>query len=129
MRTDFPKRRNSKTPTLNTYMKAQILKLVFSRVGPLITAAISTAVGFIVVQLARIGLVLDADQELQLIATASGLIYTAINYLVNKYAGEQAKAIQEALGVVKDGWIGPVTIATAEQAKARIIAKRGRKSA
>jgi hypothetical protein len=94
--------------------KGWVLRLIFSRVGPMAKAGVSAALGWIVVKLASFGIMLDADMQLHISSALTGLIWLAIDQLINRYAGSQAEAIQQALGVDADRWIGPKTIEAAE---------------
>jgi hypothetical protein len=94
-------------------LKAWVFKLVFSRVGPVIGAAVSAAVGWLVTQLAAFQIYMDADMQIQVASFFSFVIYGVINYLVNRYAGDNAAAIQEALGAKVDRWIDKETIEAA----------------
>jgi hypothetical protein len=95
-------------------MKDYFFKLIFSKLGPLVKAGISLAIGKIVVFLASYGIMLDADLQLQLEAVITSIVWLAIDQLVNNYAGKHAEAIQKALGVKRDRWIGDKTVAAAE---------------
>jgi hypothetical protein len=94
--------------------KGWVLRLIFSRVGPMVKAGVSAALGWIVVKLASFGIMLDADMQLHISSALTGLIWLAIDQLINRYAGSQTEAIQQALGVDADRWIGPKTIEAAE---------------
>jgi hypothetical protein len=111
--------------TLVSKLKTAALKLVFSRLGPSITAGVSTATGFllgyIVSGTSAIGFHLDATQQTTVSLGISQTIYWLITELVNKYAGEHSGALQEALKqfvptLEKDNWIGPETVSAAESA-------------
>lgn len=102
-------------------MKNFILKLVFSRLGPSVTSGVSVATGFllgwIVNATSALGMHLDAAQQTTVSLAISQTIYWLITELINKYAGEHAEAIQKAIGTkVVDRWIGPETIAAAQEA-------------
>ena len=102
-------------------MKNFILKLVFSRLGPSVTSSVSVATGFllgwIVNATSALGMHLDAAQQTTVSLAISQTIYWLITELINKYAGEHAEAIQKAIGTkVVDRWIGPETIAAAQEA-------------
>ena len=102
-------------------MKNFILKLVFSRLGPSVTSGVSVATGFllgwIVNATSALGMHLDAAQQTTVSLAISQTIYWLITELINKYAGEHAEAIQKAIGTkVVDRWIGPETVATAQEA-------------
>lgn len=102
-------------------MKNSILKLVFSRLGPSVTSGVSVATGFllgwIVNATSALGMHLDAAQQTTVSLAISQTIYWLITELINKYAGEHAEAIQKAIGTkVVDRWIGPETIAAAQEA-------------
>ena len=102
-------------------MKNFILKLVFSRLGPSVTSGVSVATGFllgwIVNATSALGMHLDAVQQTTVSLAISQTIYWLITELINKYAGEHAEAIQKAIGTkVVDRWIGPETIAAAQEA-------------
>lgn len=102
-------------------MKNFILKLVFSRLGPSVTSGVSVATGFllgwIVNATSALGMHLDAAQQTTVSLAISQTIYWLITELINKYAGEHAEAIQKAIGAkVVDRWIGPETVAAAQEA-------------
>jgi hypothetical protein len=94
--------------------KGWVLRLIFSRVGPLVKAGVSAALGWLVTTLASFGIMLDADMQMHVASALTGLIWLAIDQLINRYAGHQTEAIQHALGVDADRWIGPKTIEAAE---------------
>lgn len=98
-------------------VKAWILKLIFSRVGPGIKAAISATLGALVTWLTSFGIMLDADLQMHVASALTGIIWLALDQLINRYAGQHAAAIQSALGVEADRWIGPRTVAAATEAK------------
>ena len=111
-------------------MKNLILRSVFSRFGPTITAGVSTVTGFllgwIVAATSSVGLHLDADQQIEISLTISAIIFWLLTQLVNKYAGEHSEALQSILQKANptlkvDRWIGPETIA-AVQASAQATA-------
>lgn len=95
-------------------IKSWIFKLIFSKVGPLVKVSVSTLLGYFVVWLASFGIILDADMQFHIANSLTGLIWLIIDQLITRYAGDQAKAIQQALGVEADKWIGPETVAAAE---------------
>ena len=108
-------------------IKTFVLRLVFSRLGPTVTSAVSVATGFllgwIVSGTSAIGFHLDATQQTTVSLGISQTIYWLITELVNKYAGEYAAALQKAIGgIAVDRWIGPDTVAAA-QANAQIAAE------
>ena len=111
--------------TLATRIKNSALKLIFSRFGPSVTTAVSTATGFllgyIVSGTSAIGFHLDENQQIAVSLGISQTIYWLISELVNKYAGEHAAALQEALkpfvpNLKTDKWIGDETVAAAAAA-------------
>ena len=89
------------------------MKMIFSRIGPVVTAGVSAIVGWIVAQLASFQIYLDADMQIQVAGFFSFVIYGVINFLVNRYAGDSAAAVQEALGTKVDRWVDIETIETA----------------
>ncbi len=107
--------------------KSWLMKLVFSRVGPVITGAISSAIGFLmnflINKLSLIGIIVTADMQMEVAGFISFLIYGVINFLVNKYAGDSAAALQEALAkssginLEVDKWIDLKTIDLATKVK------------
>jgi len=111
--------------TLATRLKNSALKLIFSRFGPSVTTAVSAATGFllgyIVSGTSAIGFNLDTTQQTTVSLAISQTIYWLISELVNKYAGEHAAALQEALkpfvpDLETDKWIGDKTVAAAAAA-------------
>ena len=104
-------------------VKAWTMKLVFSRVGPIITGFVSSIVGYaisvITAKLDLIGVTVNADMQMEVAGFLSFIIYGAINYLINKYAGDSAAALQEALSKSSgvpldvDKWIDIKTIEAA----------------
>jgi hypothetical protein len=111
--------------TLATRLKNSALKLIFSRFGPSVTTAVSTATGFllgyIVSGTSAIGFNLDATQQTTVSLAISQTIYWLITELVNKYAGDHAAALQDALkqfvpSLESDKWIGDKTVAAAAAA-------------
>ena len=103
----------------NPGWKAWVLKLVFSRFGPLIKAGAATATAFVVTSLAKVGIVLSAEMQLHLMIFLTGLAWLGVDSAIQRYAGAQAAIIQEALGVEKDRWLGPKTVAAAQALPAR----------
>ena len=106
-------------------MKNLILRLVFSRLGPSVTAGISlivgTLLGWIVSGLSSVGIYLDARQQATVSLAISGTLYWLIMEIVNKYAGEHAAALQSALqkanpSLKVDRWIGDETVKAAMDA-------------
>jgi uncharacterized membrane protein len=97
-------------------VKSWIFKRIFSPVGPAITAGVSAALGYIVTWLASFSIVLDADMQSHIAYVLTGITWLVIDQLINRYAGQHAASIQEALGVDADRWIGPKTV-NAAQAK------------
>lgn len=106
-------------------MKNLILRLIFSRLGPSVTAGVSlivgTLLGWIVSGLSSVGLYLDAEQQTTVSLAISGTLYWLIMELVNKYAGEHAAAVQSALqkanpSLKVDRWIGEETVKAAMDA-------------
>lgn len=101
-------------------MKAFLFKAIFSRVGPLIKAGVSFLLGKVVVLLAAVNVTMTAElqQSLSYVLTAGAWII--IDWLLNKYAGDNIKAIQEAVGMEAiDRWVGPKTVATIEEMAAK----------
>jgi hypothetical protein len=94
--------------------KGWLLRLIFSRLGPLVKAGVSAALGWLVTSLASLGIMLDADMQMHVASALTGITWLAIDAAVTRYAGHQAEAIQQALGVDADRWIGPRTIEAAE---------------
>ena len=101
-------------PKRSVGLKAWVLKLIFSRVGPAVKAGVSALLGWLVTHLAGLGIVLDADLQLHITSAITGLAWLAMDWAINNYAGNHAAAIQTALGVERDRWLGPVTVNTAE---------------
>ncbi len=98
---------------------AWMLKLVFSRVGPMITGLVSMTLGFVVTQLAQFNIVMTAEVQLQLSGFVSFVVWGAIQQAVNHYAGKYAEMIQTALGLEPDRWIGPKTAAEIQAAASK----------
>lgn len=107
--------------------KAWVMRLVFSRIGPIITGAISTAIGGIMGmmthKLAEFGIPVSADMQTEVAGFFAFLVYGFLNFLINKYAGDSAAALQEALAkssgmpLEVDKWIDVKTIELASKAK------------
>ena len=107
-------------------IKAWAMRLVFSRVGPIVTGAISTAIGGIMGmmthKLAEFGIPVSADMQTEVTGFFAFLVYGFINFLINKYAGDSAAALQEALSKSSgmpleiDKWIDVKTIELASKA-------------
>jgi uncharacterized protein YacL len=111
-------------------MKNLILRLVFSRLGPSLTAGISYLVGkllgWIVMATSAVEFHLTAAQQTEISLTVSAVIFWLLTQLVNKYAGEHSETLQSILQKANptlkvDRWIGPETIA-AVQASAQATA-------
>jgi hypothetical protein len=98
-------------------MKNLIFKTLFSKVGPLVTALVSWALGWLVTFAAGLGIFLDANLQLHISSALTGLIWLTINHLVNKYAGDRVEVIQKAYGLEADRWLGPVTTRAATDPK------------
>jgi hypothetical protein len=112
MTPDYLERLNRRNPP-NIRMKNAILKLIFSRLGPTITAIVSAVLGFLVTKLASYQIMLDADLQTQISGALTGLIWLTVNQLVNRYMGDKVEIIQQAYGLEADRWLGPVTTAAA----------------
>jgi len=106
-------------------MKNLILRLVFSRLGPSITAGIAALtgiiLGWIVTATSAIDFHLDASQQTEISLTISAVAFWLLSQLVNKYAGEHSATLQGILqkanpALKVDRWIGPETIAAAQAA-------------
>lgn len=104
----FNKRRSP-----NIIMKDAILKLIFSRLGPVITALVSAILGYLVTKLASYEIMLDADLQTQISGALTALIWLTVNQLVNRYMGDKVAIIQQAYGLEADRWLGPKTTAAA----------------
>ena len=113
---DLLERLNRRNPP-NMKIKDAILKLIFSRLGPAITAIVSAALGFLVTKLASYQILLDAELQTQISGALTGLIWLTVNQLVNKYFGDKVEVIQKAYGLEADRWLGPVTTAAAVDPK------------
>jgi hypothetical protein len=94
-------------------MKDLILKALFSRVGPAIKAIVSGILGKLVTWAASLGIMMDASLQQSIALSLTGIIWLAIDYYVNKYAGDHAETIQKAYGLEADRWLGPKTTAAA----------------
>jgi hypothetical protein len=105
-------RLNKRRPP-NIIMKDAILKLIFSRLGPVITAIVSAILGFLVTKLATYQIMLDAELQTQISGALTGLIWLTVNQLVNRYMGDKVEIIQQAYGLEADRWLGPKTTAAA----------------
>lgn len=105
--------RFNKRKKLNIDMKDLFLKVIFSRVGPAIKALVSSALGWLVIRAATIGILIDADLQLHIATALSGLIWLTIDFFVNKYLGDKVAIIQQSYGLEADRWLGPKTTAAA----------------
>jgi hypothetical protein len=107
-------------------IKTMIMRLVFSRIGPVVTGAVSTAIGGLIGlmtnKLAEFGIPVSADMQTEVTGFTAFLVYGIINYLINSYAGDSAAALQEALSkssgmpLEVDKWIDVKTIELASKA-------------
>lgn len=114
--------RYNKRKRPNIIMKDTILKAVFSKVGPILIAGVAGLIGFIsskldslYAYLATFEFVVPADIQSAISYGITGIVWLVINYIINNYAGEHAKAIQEQLqkiipNQVVDKWIGEKTV-------------------
>lgn len=109
---DHLDRLNRRNPP-NIIMKNAILKLLFSRVGPAVKALVSSLLGWLVTYLAGFGIMLDADLQMHISVAITGVIWLTIDFLVNKYAGDNVAIIQKAYGLEVDKVLGPITTAAA----------------
>ena len=101
-------------------VKSWLMKLVFSRIGPVVTGLISTVIGFamsfLTSKLSLIGVSVPADMQMEIAGFLSFTVYGSITFLINKYAGDSAAAMQEALAKASgmklevDRWIDLKTI-------------------
>jgi hypothetical protein len=112
-------------------LKAFALRILFSRLGPSISSSVSVVVGFllgwVVNATSALDFHMDANQQTQFSLAATTAIYWLIGEITNKYAGQHAKALQEVLQSVNptlkaDRWIGPETIAAAQEAAQKAAA-------
>lgn len=106
----------------NIIMKDTILKAVFSKVGPILVAGVAMLIGLIsskldsfYAYLATFDFIISTDIQSAISYGITGIIWLVINYIINNYAGEHAKAIQEELkkiipNQVVDKWIGDKTV-------------------
>ena len=106
----------------NIIMKDTILKAVFSKVGPILVAGVAMLIGLIsskldalYTYLATFDFIVSTDIQSAISYGITGIIWLVINYIINNYAGEHAKAIQEELkkiipNQVVDKWIGDKTV-------------------
>jgi len=105
------------------FLKNWICTAVSHRMGGIITSAAGAIVGGICAALTRyLHLTLAPDEQTQL---DSALVLggtTLANGLLQSWKAGNAKALQEALGVVPDGYIGPVTIRRATLASPSEVA-------
>ena len=106
-------------------LKAFALRIAFSRLGPTIVQLVSGAVGFllgwIVNATSAIGFELSASQQTEVSLAITACIYWIISQLINNYAGKYSAELQEILKNANpllkvDRWIGPETIAAAQDA-------------
>ncbi len=112
-------------------LKAFALRIAFSRLGPTIVQLVSGAVGFLLGWIVKItsavGFIMTADDQIQFSLMASAGIYWVIFQLINNYAGKHANELQVILQTIKpdlrlDDWIGPETIAAAQEAAQKAAA-------
>jgi hypothetical protein len=94
-------------------MKNKILALLFSRVGPLVKAVVSSTLGFVVTWAAGKGIKIGADLQIQIASSLSGLIWLLIDHLANKYLGDRVEVIQQAYGLKTDRFLGDKTTGAA----------------
>jgi len=97
-------------------MKAFFLKILFSKMGQPIAGAISVIAGavvhFVVSNMATyLHYAMPAEDQIKLAEGTVALCYAGINVIIHKYAGDKAEAIQKAVGVTDDRWIGDETVA------------------
>lgn len=114
--------RYNKRKGSNIIMKDTILKAVFSKVGPILVAGVAMLIGLIsskldafYAYLATFDFIISTDIQSAISYGITGIIWLVINYIINNYAGEHAKAIQEELkkiipNQVVDKWIGDKTV-------------------
>ena len=114
--------RYNKRKKPNIIMKDTILKAIFSKVGPILVAGVAMLIGLIsskldsfYAYLATFEFIVPTDVQSAISYGITGIVWLAINYAINKYAGEHAKAIQEQLqkiipNQVVDKWIGEKTV-------------------
>lgn len=106
------------------FLKSWFLKLVFSRIGPVVTAGIASGIGYVISTmvdgLAAIGIPVNAEMQMEVAGFLAFVVYGIINFAVNKYAGDSAAALQEALAkstgmpIKVDKWIDVETIKVAQ---------------
>lgn len=106
-------------------LKAFALRIAFSRLGPTIVQLVSGAVGFLLGWVVKItsavGFEMTADDQIQFSLMTSAGIYWVISQIINNYAGKYSAELQEILKNANpllkvDRWIGPETIAAAQEA-------------
>ena len=112
-------------------LKAFALRIAFSRLGPTIVQLVSGAVGFllgwIVNATSAIGFELSASQQTEVSLAITACIYWIISQIINNYAGKYSAELQEILKNANpllkvDRWIGPETIAAAQDAAQKAAA-------
>jgi hypothetical protein len=106
-------------------LKAFALRIAFSRLGPTIVQLVSGAVGFllgwIVNATSAIGFEMTASQQTEVSLAITACIYWIISQIINNYAGKYSEELQAILKNANpllkvDRWIGPETIAAAQEA-------------
>ena len=110
--------RATNTQNLNTAMNdtviSFVIRLINSKAGGLVQAAVGAAIGWLVATLAAKGFHvppdLVADLTKWLVVAGMAAVGAVVQYLQTK----QVHKVQAALGVETDGHIGPVTIRRAE---------------
>ena len=112
-------------------LKAFALRIAFSRLGPTIVQLVSGAVGFllgwIVNATSGIGFEMTASQQTEMSLALTAGIYWIISQIINNYAGKYSAELQEILKNANpllkvDRWIGPETIAAAQDAAQKAAA-------
>lgn len=106
-------------------LKAFALRIAFSRLGPTIVQLVSAVVGFslgIAVKVtSSVGFEMTVEDQTQFSLLATAATYWVISQLINNYAGKYSAELQEILKNANpllkvDRWIGPETIAAAQEA-------------
>lgn len=99
-------------------MKKKILKFLLSKTGSFLRPFIATAIGAGATQLARVGVELTPEQQLEVTAWVSGAIVVVGQWALDRAEAPHKEKVQEALGVPQDNYIGPETAKAAVKVSA-----------
>jgi len=93
---------------------AVLMTAFSSRLGAVLQWLVGGFIGYAVAWLTSAGFAPSPELADQLTVYLVGVGMAVVSGWFNAYQSQQAEKLQNSLGVLADGWIGPVTIKRAE---------------